>query len=291
MITFTELGKHGRLGNQLFQYAAIKSISLKTGYELKIPDLSQVIFQNQKCLLTQFNLKCDTLKEEDMHEIKLLFQEKDHTVFYPDVFTVPDNINFYGYFQNYRYFEGFENEIREEFTLIGDLEEKSHDYVKSLKSNNEQIVSIHIRRGDNSDGTNPDYLNYYGENDILSADSKFGKYFFPALEAFDNQRVKFLVFSGGSRRGGKHNQTDMEWCKSNFKGDKFIFCEGNTDLEDFAIMKNCDHHITSHMTSFGYWAAFLNNNKDKIVVAPKNYTIPDDGRVKNGFYPNKWRLI
>ena len=249
MITFTELGKHGRLGNQLFQYAAIKSVSLRTNYELKIPDLSNVIFQNQRCMLDSFNLKYEILTEKDLGRISYLFQENDHTEFYSSVFEVPDNINFYGYFQNYRYFKDFEQEIREEFTLPSEIEQSSFDYVQSLKTNNEEIVSVHLRRGDLSDGTNPEYLNYYGENDILSADSKFGKYFFPALDVFDNKKVKFLVFSGGSRRGEKHNQTDMEWCKANLKGDKFLFCEGNTDLEDFAIMKNCDHHITSHMTS------------------------------------------
>ena len=29
MITFNELGKYGRLGNQLFQYAALRALSLK----------------------------------------------------------------------------------------------------------------------------------------------------------------------------------------------------------------------------------------------------------------------
>ena len=93
------------LGNQLFQYAAVKSIALKTGYELRIPDLANVVFQNQRCLLTEFNLKCDILEEEDTHKIQFMFQEEDHTKFYPDVFEVPDNINFHGYFQNYKYFQ------------------------------------------------------------------------------------------------------------------------------------------------------------------------------------------
>ena len=113
-------------------------------------------------------------------------------------------------------------------------------------------------------------------------------YFFPALEVFNNQRVKFLVFSGGSRKGGKHNQSDMEWCKLNLKGNNFVFCEGNTDLEDFAIMTNCDHNVVSHSTSFGYWASILNKNPDKIIIAPENYTIPDDGRAMRGFYPDSW---
>ena len=45
------------------------------------------------------------------------------------------------------------------------------------------------------------------------------------------------------------------------------------------------------MTSFGWWAAFLNENPNKIVVAPKNYTVPDDGRVEYGFYPKTWRIV
>ena len=291
MITFLELGKYGRLGNQLFQYAMLKSVSLETGYKIKIPNPENIEFDSQKCLLNMFNITCDFLDESDYTNLNATFLEKDHTVFYPQVFEIPDNINFHGFFQSYQYFKKYEKEIREQFKLKGDLENFGKDYVNSLKTNNEKIVSVHIRRGDMVDGTNPEYLNYYGESDILTPDSSFGKYFYPALNMFKDDSVKFLVFSGGSRKGMGHNKTDIEWCKSNLKGDKFIFCEGNTDIQDFAIMKNCDHHITSHMTSFGYWAAFLNNNGNKIVVAPKNYTIPDDGRVKNGFYPYKWRLI
>lgn len=291
MITFLELGKLGRLGNQLFQYAMLKSVSLETGHQIKIPDPNQIEFQNQKCLLNLFNISCDFLTNIDLQSLNATFVEKDHTVYYPQVFQVPDFINFHGFFQSYQYFKKYEKEIRKEFKLNKDLESFGYDYVNSLKTNNEKIVSVHIRRGDNSDGTNPEYLNYYGENDILTQDSSFGKYFYPALDTFKEENVKFLVFSGGSRKGMNHNQSDIEWCKSNLNGDNYIFCEGNTDIQDFAIMKSCDHHITSHMTSFGYWAAFLNDKKDKIVIAPSNYTIPDDGRVTRGFYPDKWRII
>tara|TARA_R100000005_G_C4988959_1_gene196714 strand:- start:1092 stop:1967 length:876 start_codon:yes stop_codon:yes gene_type:complete len=291
MITFSELGKYGRLGNQLFQYAMLKSVSLETGHEIKIPDPSQIVYQNQPCLLNLFNISCDYLREEDKRNIRGTFMERDHTVFYPEVFRVADFVNFHGYFQSYRYFKDYQQEIREEFKLRGNLEEFGEDYVNSLKTNNEKVVSVHIRRGDNSDGTNPEYMNYYGEGDILTTDSSFGRYFYPALDTFKDENVKFLVFSGGSRSGMSHNQSDIEWCKSNLKGDNFVFCEGNTDIQDFAIMKSCDHHIASHMTSFGYWAAFLNDKEGKVVVAPSNYTVPDDGRVTRGFYPDKWKII
>lgn len=291
MITFLELGKYGRLGNQLFQYAMLKSVSLATGYKMKIPDPAEIIYQNQKCLLNRFNINCDYLTEKDKASLKNNFFEKDHTKFYPQVFFAPDDTNFHGYFQSYKYFKKFSKQIKNEFSLDKNLEEFGKDYTGNLKTNNEEIVSVHIRRGDNSDGTNPEYLNYYGEGDILTPDSEFGKYFYSALEVFRSKNVKFLVFSGGSRKGMNNNQSDIEWCKANLKDDKFVFCEGNSDIQDFAIMKNCDHHITSHMTSFGYWAAYLNDKDSKIVIAPSNYSIPDDGRVKRGFYPNDWKII
>jgi len=291
MITFLHLGQLGRLGNQLFQYSMLKSVSIETGFELKIPHPKNITFQNQTCFLDSFNLECDFLTQLDLSCIKNHFIEEDHTVYNPDVFHIQDNTNFHGYFQSFQYFKKNQHQIRKELTLKKYLNDKASDYIKSLKTNNEKIVSIHIRRGDNSDGTNPDYLNYYGKSDKLTSDSSFGKYFYPALKMFEDKNVKFLVFSGGSRKGINHNQSDIEWCKNNLIGDKFIFCEGNSDIEDFAIMKNCDHHIASHMTSFGYWAAFLNEKEDKIVIAPSNYTIPDDGRVSRGFYPDKWRIL
>ena len=290
MITFSQLGKYGRLGNQLFQYAMIKSVAIERGYQLKIPNPEQIIFQNQKCYLNKFNLSCDYLTDKDLSQIQHKFIEPNHAIFWPEVFSAKDNTDFYGFFQNYNYFAKHIDVIRNEFRLNQSIVEEASNYIENIKDGTE-IVSIHVRRGDNSDGTNPEYVNFYGQGDILTKDSDYGKYLYPALELFSNKNVKFLVFSGGSRKGDGHNQTDIEWCKSNFKQDNIIFCEGNSDIVDFEIMRQCDHNITCHMTSFGWWAALLNDNPNKIVVASKNYAIPPDGRERWGFYPKTWRLI
>jgi hypothetical protein len=290
LITFSQLGKYGRLGNQLFQYAMIKSVAIETGYELKIPNPEQITFQNQKCYLNKFNLSCDYLTEKDINNIQYKFIEPNHASFWPEVFSIKDNTDFHGFFQNYNYFAKHVDAIRNEFKLKESIVEEARNYIESIKDDSE-IVSIHVRRGDNSDGTNPEYANFYGQDDVLTEDSEYGKYLYPALELFSNKNVKFLVFSGGSRKGDAHNQSDIEWCKSNFKQDNIIFCEGNSDIVDFEIMRQCDHNITCHMTSFGWWAALLNDNPDKIVVAPKSYAIPPDGRERWGFYPKTWRLI
>ena len=296
MITYSKLGEYGRMGNQLFQYAMLKVVSLERGYKMKIPDPNTVECQNQKCQLDQFNIKCDYLSDGDMPTIQHRFVEPNHSKFWPQVFLVKDNTDFMGYYQNYLYFAKYEKQIREEFKLNIDLENYAKEYVGNLKKKNEQIISVHFRRGDAvkvpRGETRPGMsYDYFGKNDVLSKESVFGKYFFNAIDNFNNNNIKFLVFSGGTRKGFKHNQGDMKWCRNNIKDNRFLFCEGHNDIEDFAIMKSCDHNIITHSTSYGYWAAFLNENVDKIVYAPKNYTIPDDGRVQQGFYPKTWKTI
>ena len=57
MITFYELGQLGRLGNQLFQYAALRSLGIERGYEVKIPNPQTRTWHGQQCLLSQFNIE------------------------------------------------------------------------------------------------------------------------------------------------------------------------------------------------------------------------------------------
>lgn len=294
MITFSRLGQYGRLGNQLFQYAMVRAVSLERGYQLKMPNPQDIICQNQKCQLDQFNIKCDFLDVDDLSKIQYGFSEPNHSDFWPQVFWAKDNTDFFGYFQNYLYFAKYEKQIREDLRFNRELQEYALDYVNSLKKNNEKIVSVHFRRGDNVDGTFGRHSglvdNYFGLDGKFDKDSFFGKYLFSAIDKF-GEDCKFLVFSGGTWSGSNHNQGDMTWCRENIKDDRFLFCEDNNDLQDFAIMTNCDHNIVSHSTSFGYWSAFLNPNKDKIIVAPKEYAVPPDGRESKGFYPKSWRIV
>ena len=73
MITFMDLGSYGRLGNQLFQYAALKSLGLKNNYEVKIPDPTSKTWHGQDCLLDQLNIDCDYVTEADLSKLKYLY--------------------------------------------------------------------------------------------------------------------------------------------------------------------------------------------------------------------------
>ena len=100
-----------------------------------------------------------------------------------------------------------------------------------------------------------------------------------------------MVFSGG-KRGANNNSEDIDWCKSFFKGSNFFFSENNSVVEDLSGIILCDHNIISHVSSFGWWGAYLNMNRNKIVIAPKNYH-PDIPHYTHRykFYPEDWKLI
>lgn len=289
MITFLELGRYGRLGNQLFQYAALKSIALKNNYQCKIPNPESMDWHGQKCLLSEFNIEADFLTKEDINSLTNLAVEPSVDWFFEPFFSVPDNTNIHGYFQSTYYFNDFKEQICKELTPKQEYLDFAENYLSSLKEDGSEIVSIHLRRGDNTDGTNKEYLTFYGENDIYDENSVYGKYITNALKHFENQKVKFLVFTGGSRTG--NDKDDILWAKKTFKKDNFYVSETNDPVKDFAMIMSCDHNITCHLTTFGWWAAYLNTNPNKKVIAPKNYFYDQPSHYKRpGFFPNDWTL-
>mgnify|MGYP003644091526 FL=1 len=292
MITFLQLGKHGRLGNQLFQYAALKSLGLKNDYEVKIPNPKIMTWHGQECLLDNFNLEGGHLEDGDIQKIEYMYNEQNHDVCDPNFWQSPNNINLHGFFQSTFYFKEFDEQIRKEFTLKDNFVNEALEFINKLKeeNNNKEIVSVHLRRGDLTDGTNDISNNYYGKNGELSDDSICGNYLNKALSHFDDDKYIFLLFTGGSREGDDNNK-DVSWLKDNLKGSNFFYSGVKTTLEDFALIKECDHNIMSHSSSFGWWAAYLNSNPNKKVIAPKDYSMEPDSWNREGFYPDNFILI
>ena len=109
------------------------------------------------------------------------------------------------------------------------------------------VVSICVRRGDYLTPGWP-FVNLWDQG-----------YYPPAMALFPYKR--FLVFSD-----------DLEWCKRNEFFRDCEFWENRSPVEDLNNMAACEHNITAN-SSFAWWAAWLNPNPQKKVVAPSRWVV------------------
>lgn len=279
MITFLQLGQYGRLGNQLFQYAALKSLSISKGYQIKLPkSLYDSYWHGQKCLLSNFNLKFDYLEDNDFINLNHYDQYslmKDSHYYDENFFNLQDNTNLFGYYQNLKYFHHCSDVIKNEFVINSQVQYECEKYLNDrLTIYNKPIVSIHIRRGDN----------------VVCDESVIYSFIDSAIQYF-NSEVNFLVFTGGSREVGEDNSFDIQYLKNVYNKNNFYYSETNSPILDFCLMTKCNHNIISHDSTFSWWAAYLNGGKNKKVIAPKNSVSVDQTINYNNYYPDDWILF
>ena len=120
MIGFNALGRMGRLGNQMFQYAALKGLARNIGADITIPYYPDAVNDGMGNMLRtelfdSFDLKVNTGLLNNGHAP--VVQEK-HFHFDEELFRMcPDHVDIRGYFQTEKYFKHIEDEIREDFTF------------------------------------------------------------------------------------------------------------------------------------------------------------------------------
>jgi hypothetical protein len=94
----------------------------------------------------------------------------------------------------------------------------------------------------------------------------------------------FLVFSDTAK--------DIEWCRKHIHARHLEFSTAESDLWDVAAMQCCDDHIIANST-FSWWAAWLDPNASKRVVAPRVWSSPSY-RVPmptDDLLPESWRIL
>lgn len=134
MISFNNLGHMGRLGNQMFQYAALKGIATHKGYWYSIPEKNSLV-EHFKIPPTLSNQNTQSVYEETFEFNENLFN------------TCPDDIDLIGYFQTEKYFKHIEEQIRQDFTFHDRIVKVCSHYRNSVFPNTE-LISLHIRRTD-----------------------------------------------------------------------------------------------------------------------------------------------
>ncbi len=221
MISFKNLGYKGRLGNQMFQYAALKGIAKNKGYWYSIP---QWTYELKEC----FNIPITHANEFEKNIIEEKYQ------FDKNLFdNCPDDINLDGFFQSEKYFKHIEDEIRKDFTFHKEIYDPAIHYMNGMFYNIE-VLSFHIRRGD--------YV-YDDSFECLPID-----YYMNALKYFPKD-IPTLIISD-----------DPEWCKKYFTLENFFIISSKSAYYDLCLMSLCDYHVIANST-FSWWGSWLAKSK------------------------------
>ena len=266
----------GRLGNQMFQYALAKQLQY-LGKKVKI-DNSQLQYDNNKNELGIFAVDMDEATPEEVKKYgdcnkNLINKVLRHTIgykkshyleqgmeFHPEVFTL-DEKYIDGYWQTEKYFKEIENDIRALYQFPEDDNKLNIETKEKMAATNS--VAMHIRRGDY---LNREVMQLYGNPCDEQYYQKAIAYFVEKCKD-----TNFFVFTN-----------DKEWVRDNFKvASQMIFVDwnnGKNSFRDMELMSCCKHNVIAN-SSFSWWSAWLNRNKEKLVVAPKvwfeNISTPD----------------
>lgn len=275
----------GGIGNQLFQYALGRRLSLLHDVALKL-DTSQYKTDNfRKYNLGVFNIIEDFATVDDIKKTRkrLLFEKilpywkrsnlYEHFYYYdPKILQARKNVYLEGYWQSESYFKDIEDIIRREFTIKVKPDPDNEQITSLIK--NVTSVSLHLRRTDYV--SNKAINQFHGTCDLT--------YYRQAVEmiAQKTSTPHFFVFSD-----------DISWAKKNLSlGYPTVFVSHNNnsrDFEDLRLITQCNHHITANST-FSWWGAWLNQKNNKIVIAPKRW-FKEESKDTKDLIPKEWIRI
>jgi len=272
----------GGLGNQLFQYAIGRKLSLLHNTELRF-DLTD--FYKYKNLVTNMSVVGVDIKKFKVNfneavdeELKKFFFLKSkfltflikkissrffsilNSVFYKNYFYEKNVSSFYhklssyknvylhGFWQNQKYFL----DIRKILIKEINLKKKSNKHIQLLKRiKKSNSVAVHVRRGDFllpgiKKITPLININYYKKS-------------FSKLEK-NIKNIRYFFFSD-----------DISWVKKNISKKNSFYVSGFNQVEDLISISKCKHQIIANST-FSWWGAWLNDNPKKIVMAPNKWS-------------------
>jgi hypothetical protein len=293
----------GGMGNQMFQYALGRALSLKNNVSLGL-DLNFLedrtprdtflqkrfskwgtfVFRNYD--LGIFNIDAKIVSQKEIpffyksffSGTAMIYADAFRKKFFPgknieksfnydkDVSLLGSNAYLMGSWQSFKYFDDIEDVIREDFKLKNKISDKSQVLMNEISSC--ESLCINVRRADFLDNSHHGTIG--------------NEYYNMAISIISQTRKidKIYVFSD-----------DMAWCEENLSFSyptMFVNHEyaGKKFEEYLALMIACKNFIIPNST-FGWWAAWLSGEKDKVVIAPKKWFADgsEDGR---DLIPENW---
>ena len=283
-VSFNGLGNEGRLGNQMFQYAFIRGMSKRYGYDFIIPDANANRFDNYG-LFDCFELEGCKTGEGSYPTLECrdtAFNQK-----FLDECT--DNTNYSGVFQTEKYFANATEELRKDFTFHKEILDPCQEFIDNVGD----VIFLHVRRGNsNLVGKRGEKWSYQMLQDYHPLMKK--EYYLKALSHFDESK-KVIVLSD-----------TIDWCKKQdwLQDDRFLFSDSSYEVFDdgasvpyidLCLMSLCNGGIIAN-SSMSWWGAWLQNDTGKIVApnpwyGAKAYNYGNAELCDADLIPERWKKL
>lgn len=267
----------GGLGNQMFQYAAGRALSILRGVPLRL-DVSgftgyglhhgfelERVFSCPVTLAEPLDVRAALGWQSSRLARRIFarpalrflrnrhFMVEPHFHYWPGICNVPLPNYLMGYWQSEHYFADVAQTIRTDFTFRQPMSSRNLELAGEIGAAN--AVSLHVRRGD-----------YVSDPRTMATNGVCPLSYFETAIRYISARVDaphFFVFSD-----------DMDWVRANLNIDhpcRYVDHNRSTEsFNDMRLMSLCRHHIIAN-SSFSWWGAWLNPRDDKMVIAPKKW--------------------
>ena len=283
-----------RIGNQLFQYAAARSLADRLGCELALDLRGLAENGDRPFQLDLYKTRCSIADAALLNTLPPWRSSRSgrlrsriaqcapgfyaYPVFWPRDFSfdpsferIEHPVFLVGYWQSEKYFAW------NRYLLLQDLQlrtpiESNHPVLARIRSANS--VALHVRRGDYV--SNSAAADFHGTCDMT--------YYAAAVADLCKRhgRVELFVFSD-----------EPEWARTHLKFDVPTHIldlhspeQGHLDLE---LMRHCKHHVIAN-SSFSWWGAWLSESTVQQVYAPRRW-FRDPGVNTSDVIPLRWRLV
>tara|TARA_A100001015_G_scaffold236830_1_gene269200 strand:- start:874 stop:1788 length:915 start_codon:yes stop_codon:yes gene_type:complete len=277
----------GGIGNQMFQYALGRKLSIQNEEELKL-DITGLEKANvvgdiyRPFALDAYAVQKSFADASEINKLKyplgivsrflrwftFKILRQTHVGFEPDILNETGSFYIDGFWQSPKYFDDIRDVLLKDCTLVTPVSDAVTKYTEMLSIENS--VSIHIRRGDYV--TNPRVLKEFGMCSEV--------YYQKATSYFQENLVNpsFFVFSD-----------DIQWVQEHLElpdNTMYVSDQKLTAEEELILMSTCAHNIIAN-SSFSWWGAWLNQNPEKIVIAPTPWFNKNDHLYKD-LIPQSW---
>ena len=273
---------HGRLGNQMFQYAAARGLAARLHAPLVL-DERGALHRGEGVLTRVFDLpvvapaRLPPARHVAPFRYALWrlilsdpkFRREKGLGYNAAIEGWPDESYLHGYWQSEKYFSHIANDIRREFRFRVPPSPRNVEMADQI--NECTAISLHVRRGD--------YLTF--DAHAVCGQDYYNHALTKIVESLPTDPTVF-VFSD-----------DPEWAKANlplpFEKVVVDFNGSDADYEDMRLMSLCNHNVIAN-SSFSWWAAWLNINPQKCVAGPSNWFA--DPKLNNpDILPGGWHQI